>query len=59
VGLVGVVLVVQALLVGGYLAVAERSSKRSGLVGSGFAVLLVALWVGVLTILSAGGPLSD
>ena len=56
-----VVLVVQVALILRYLAVAERTMKKNaaGVVGSGLAVLLVAMWVGVLTILSAGGPLSD
>jgi hypothetical protein len=49
--IVAAVLVVQVVLVMGYLAVAQRSGKRSGFVGSVLAVLLVAMWVGVLTLL--------
>ena len=48
--IVAAVLVVQVVLVMGYLAVAERSSKRRGLVGSVLAVLLVAMWAVVLTL---------
>ena len=48
--IVAAVLVVQVVLVRGYLAVAERSSKRRGLVGSVLAVLLVAMWAVVLTL---------
>ena len=57
--IVAAVLVVQVVLVMGYLAVAERSSKRRGVVGSVLAVLLVAMWVVVLSLQAAGGPTSD
>jgi hypothetical protein len=36
--------VVQFLLVGGYLALVERGTKRSELVGFLLAVLLVTMW---------------
>jgi hypothetical protein len=39
---------VQFLLVGGYLALVERGTKRGELVGSLLAVLLVTMWVGIL-----------
>jgi len=57
--IVAAVLVVQVVLVRGYLAVAERSSKRRGLVGSVLAVLLVAMWAVVLTLQAIAGPTSD
>jgi hypothetical protein len=40
--------VAQFLLVGGYLALVERGTKRSELVGSLLAVLLVTMWWGIL-----------
>jgi hypothetical protein len=45
-------LVIQFLLVGGYLETVERSSKRSALFGSGLAVLILAMWIGVLALLA-------
>ena len=45
--IVGVV-VARFLLVGGYLALVERGTKRSELVGSLLAVLLVMMWLGIL-----------
>ena len=51
--LVGGLLVVQVLLVWGYLeAVERRIIKRSELVGSLLAAVLVAMWVGFVIILS-------
>jgi hypothetical protein len=51
--LVGGLLVVQVLLVWGYLeAVERRIIKRSELVGSLLAAVLVAMWVGFVVILS-------
>ena len=45
------VLFLQFLLVGGYLALAQRRViKRSELFGSLLAVLLVAMWIGVLAL---------
>jgi hypothetical protein len=41
-------IVAQFLLVGGYLALVERGTKRSELVGSLLAVLLVMMWLGIL-----------
>ena len=41
-------IVAQFLLVGGYLALVERGTKRSELVGSLLAVLLVMMWFGIL-----------
>jgi hypothetical protein len=41
-------IVTQFLLVGGYLALVERGTKRSELVGSLLAVLLVMMWFGIL-----------
>jgi hypothetical protein len=38
------------LLVGGYLSLVERGTKRGGLVGSLLAVLLVAMWMGILVL---------
>lgn len=43
-------IVAQFLLVGGYLALVVRDSKRSELVGSGLAVLLLAMWMGILAL---------
>jgi hypothetical protein len=42
------VLFLQFLLVGGYLALVERGTKRGELVGSLLVVLLVTMWVGIL-----------
>ena len=42
------VLVLQFLLVGGYLSLFERGTKRGELVGSLLAVLLVTMWLGIL-----------
>jgi hypothetical protein len=39
-------IVAQFLLVGGYLALVERGTKRSESVGSLLAVLLVMMWLG-------------
>jgi len=51
--LAGGLLVVQVLLVWGYEAAAERRIiKRSELVGSLLAAVLVAMWVGFVVILS-------
>jgi hypothetical protein len=48
-GLIMVGLIVaQFLLVGGYLALVERGTKRSELVGSLLAVLLVTMWLAIL-----------
>ena len=41
-------IVAQFLLVGGYLALVERGTKRSESVGSLLAVLLVMVWLGIL-----------
>jgi len=41
-------IVTQFLLVGGYLALVERGTKRSELVGSLLAVLLVMMWFDIL-----------
>ena len=41
-------IVTQFLLVGGYLALVERGTKRSESVGSLLAVLLVMMWLGIL-----------
>jgi hypothetical protein len=41
-------IVAQFLLVGGYLALVERGTKRSESVGSLLAVLLVMMWLGIL-----------
>jgi len=41
-------IVAQFLLVGRYLALVERGTKRSELVGSLLAVLLVMMWLGIL-----------
>jgi hypothetical protein len=40
-------IVAQFLLVGGYLALVERGTKRSESVGSLLAVLLVMMWLGI------------
>jgi hypothetical protein len=40
--------VVQFLLVGAYLALVERGTKRGEWIGSLLAVLLVTMWVGIL-----------
>jgi hypothetical protein len=51
--LVGGLLALQVLLVWGYKAAAERRIiKRSELVGSLLAAVLVAMWVGFVVILS-------
>jgi Na+(H+)/acetate symporter ActP len=45
------VLVLQFLLVGGYLAVTERRIiKRSDLVGSLLAVLILTMWIAILAL---------
>jgi hypothetical protein len=51
--MIGGVLVVQAVLVLVYAVAANRSLiKRSELVGSGLAVLMLAMWMGVLAVYS-------